>query len=84
MKKLLLTLMTLIIGLSAIAGEPEDALKFFNSYVQASNSYSASLLNMYSDDAKIIRQVVKPDGKTANANSTPASSLSISPSWPCY
>jgi len=66
MKKLILTVMTLIIGLGAFAGEPEDALKFFNSYVQASNSYSSSLLDMYSDDAKIIRQVVKPDGKTVN------------------
>lgn len=68
MKKILLTLISLIIGLSAFAGEREDALGFFNSYMQASNNYSASLLNMYSDNAKIIRQVVKPDGTLKNVN----------------
>jgi len=39
----------------------------FNSYVQAANTYSPSLLNYYSPSAKIIRQVVKPDGTTADA-----------------
>jgi len=67
MKKILLTLFILFLGLGAIAGEKEDALSFFNNFVSASNSYSASLLNMYSDNAKITRQVVKPDGKLVNA-----------------
>ena len=67
MKKLLLTLIVMIFGLSASASDKSDALAFFNNYVNASNSYSAKLLNMYSDNAKIIRQVVKPDGTTANA-----------------
>lgn len=66
MKKFLLTLIILIFGVSAFAGEREDALKFFYSYVTASNNYNASLLGMYSDDAKIIRQVIKPDGKLVN------------------
>lgn len=39
----------------------------FTQYVGAANSYSPSLLKYYSPDAKIIRQVVKPDGTTANA-----------------
>lgn len=68
MKKLLLTIMVLILGLGAFAGEQEDALQFFNSYVQASNSYSPTLLNMYSKDARIIRQVVKPDGTLVDIN----------------
>lgn len=68
MKKLLLTLIILMFGLNVFAGEQEDALKFFNSFVSASNSYNTSLLNMYSDDAKIIRQVVKPDGKLVNVD----------------
>lgn len=67
MKKFLLTLIVLIFGLSAFAGEKEDALNFFNNFVKASNSYSSSLPEMYSSNAKIIRQVVKPDGSTANA-----------------
>lgn len=66
MKKLLLVLIILISGLAVFASEKQDALEFFNSYVQASNSYSASLLSMYSDNAKIIRQVVKPDGTLVN------------------
>lgn len=66
MKKLLLTFIFLMIGSGVFANEQQEALNFFNSFIKASNSYSASLLNMYSDDAKIIRQVVKPDGKTVN------------------
>jgi hypothetical protein len=66
MKKILLTLAFLIFGLTAFATETEEALNFFNNFVQASNNYSSSLLNMYSDNAKIIRQVVKSDGSTVN------------------
>lgn len=66
MKKLLLTIMVLILGLGVFAGEQDDALKFYNNFIQASNSYSTSVLNMYSDNAKIIRQVIKPDGKLVN------------------
>ena len=66
MKKFLLTFIFLMFGLGAFATEQQEALNFFNSFVQASNSYSSSVLNMYSDDAKIIRQVVKPDGKLVN------------------
>lgn len=68
MKKLLLTLFILILGLQAFAGDREDALNFFKTFVSSSNNYSSSLLSMYSKDAKIIRQVVKPDGELANAN----------------
>lgn len=66
MKKLLLTLFILMFGLGVFAGEKDDALGFFNSFVVASNNYSATLLNMYSDNAKIIRQVVKPNGQLVN------------------
>ena len=68
MKKILLTFIALIVGISALAADKDDALGFFNSFVQASNSYSSSILDMYSDNAKIIRQVVKPDGKLVNVN----------------
>lgn len=65
-KNILLIFTALFLGLSAFADDKSDALKFFNNYIQASNSYSASVLNMYSDNAKIIRQVVKPDGGLVN------------------
>lgn len=68
MKKFLLTFIVVMFGLGVFAGEREEALKFFNSYVSASNNYSSDLLDMYSSDAKIIRQVVKPDGKLVNVS----------------
>ncbi len=71
MKKILSTLIIMTITLLTIgnvwADGVADARAFFNSYVQAANSYSSTVANMYSPNAKIIRQVVKPDGTTANA-----------------
>lgn len=67
MKKTLIIFIMFMLGLTAFAGEQEEALKFFNTFVSAANSYNQSLPSMYSDNAKIIRQVVKPDGSLANA-----------------
>lgn len=47
----------------AFAENSAEALKFFRNYVNAANSYSNTLVDMYSPDAKIIRQVIKPDGE---------------------
>lgn len=47
----------------AFAENSAEALKFFRNYVNAANSYSDTLIDMYSPDAKIIRQVIKPDGE---------------------
>ncbi len=68
MKKFLLTFIILFFGLSALATEKDDVLVFFHNFVRASNSYSFSVLNMYSKDAKIIRQVIKPNGQLVNVN----------------
>lgn len=65
-KQSLLVIFILFIGLGAFADEKQDALNFFMGFVSASNNYSPSLPKMYSDNAKIIRQVVKPDGKLVN------------------
>lgn len=65
MRKFLVLLIFGIIilaGSMAFADESEEALKFFRSYVQAANSYNPEIIRMYSPEAKIIRQVVKPDG----------------------
>ena len=73
MKKILLSLITLVfVSLSAIADEQQEALDFFNSYVNAANTYSSTVAEMYSPSAKIIRQIVKPDGTTANATTDTA------------
>lgn len=73
MKKILLPLIALMfVYPSAFANEKQEALDFFNSYVNAANTYSPTVAEMYSPSAKIIRQVVKPDGTTANASTDTA------------
>ena len=71
MKKFLALIITSIIfittGLSALADDKQEVLNFFNNYVNAANTYQNSVATMYSPNAKIIRQVVKPDGGLANA-----------------
>jgi len=71
MKKLLSIIfmfaMLIFTASKALADDAADARAFFNSYVQAANTYSPTVTTYYSPNAKIIRQVVKPDGTTANA-----------------
>lgn len=63
MKKIFLSLLiTALCALTAFADNRQEAVKFFNSYVHAANTYSETITNMYSPNAKIIREVVKPDG----------------------
>ena len=59
-------------GLAVFANDQQEALNFFNSYVSAANSYSPTVATMYSPNAKIIRQVVKPDGTLVNVNTDTA------------
>ncbi len=66
MKKFLLFLIAVIVissGSKVFADEAQEALKFFKTYVNAANNYSPELIKMYSPEAKIIRQVIKPDGE---------------------
>lgn len=44
------------------ASEVGDVRLFFDNYVNDANSYSKSVPDYYSPDAKIIRVVIKPDG----------------------
>ena len=74
MKKILLFL-TLCLAFTCntvLADDAQDALKFFNNYVAKANSYSPEITTMYSPKAKIIRQVVKPDGGLVNVNTDTA------------
>ena len=67
MKKLfLLLLIYTIITVSAYADNKKEAVNFFNNYINAANTYSNTVTDMYSPTAKIIRQVVKPDGTTVD------------------
>ena len=65
MRKILVILvfgLLVLAGSQAFADESQEALKFFKSYVAAANDYNPDIIKMYSPEAKIIRQVVKPDG----------------------
>ena len=63
MKKLVLTLLSLLtLATAAMAATTQDALDFFNRYVAAANTYNPIVATMYSPDARIIRQIVRPDG----------------------
>ena len=63
MKKILLSVISLLlISLSVFADDKQEALQTFNNYVNAANSYNTAVFDYYSPTAKIIRQVIKPDG----------------------
>lgn len=74
MKKLLsiIAILGFLIGTQAFADDAADAKAFFNSYVNAANTYSTTIPNFYSPNAKIIRQVVKPDGTLVNVDTDTA------------
>ena len=59
-------------GTQAFAGDAEDARAFFDKYVNAANTYSPTIETMYSPNAKITRQVVKPDGTLVNVDTDTA------------
>ena len=67
MKKYILSVFTLlIVTLCASADNAQEARQFFNNYVNLANNYSDIVTTLYSPTAKIIRQVVKPDGNTVD------------------
>ena len=73
MKKYIITLIALFsISLSVFADDKQEALNFFNSYVDGANNYNPAIVEMYSPSAKIIRQVIKPDGTTVNVSTDTA------------
>ncbi|MCM1339593.1 MAG: hypothetical protein NC191_07985 [Muribaculaceae bacterium] len=56
---------------TASAKTPNEAIEFFKQYTDYANSYNQELLNMYSPNAKIIREVVKPTGETVDITVPP-------------
>ena len=71
-KYFLMILASLFITSAAYADDKQEALNFFNSYVDGANNYSPAIVDMYSPSAKIIRQVVKPDGTTVDVGTDTA------------
>lgn len=62
MKNFLAVLFFLLFGNISFANDTEDLMQFFNEYVNAANSYSCNYFDFYTNNAKIIRVVEKPDG----------------------
>lgn len=62
----------MLMVISVFADDKQEALNFFNNYVKAANTYNPVITEMYSPSAKIIRQVVKPDGTTQDVNTDTA------------
>ena len=67
MKKIFFTILAfMIVSLSVFADDKQEALKAFNNYTNLANTYNTEMFNFYSPNAKIIRQVIKPDGGLVN------------------
>lgn len=62
--KFVLPIIGMIITFSDVyAQTPQDGIAFFNQYQNFANSYNDKILDMYSPNAKIIREVIKPSGE---------------------
>lgn len=62
--KILIAIFGVMFGIVATYSEtPKEAMAFFVKYTDFANSYNDDLLEMYSPNAKIIREVVKPSGE---------------------
>lgn len=59
-------LFIMLIPPAVFAGTTQNAVEFFKQYQNYANNYDDELLNMYSPNAKIIREVVKPTGETVD------------------
>ncbi len=64
LKFLILLIGVILLSPNTSAKTPQEAIAFFNKYTTYANSYNEELLKLYSPDAKIIREVVKPTGET--------------------
>ncbi len=69
MKKFLIVCF-MVLGMQGIvfADELQDVQCFFNEYIEAANNYSSDYFDYYSDNAKIVRVVEKPDGTKKTVN----------------
>ena len=67
MKKILLTTLALItFSLNALADDKADVLTTFENYVNDANSYSTTIPDYYTKNAKIVRVVNKKQGGQAS------------------
>ncbi len=63
--KVLIPIIGIILTFSDVyAQTPKEGMEFFGQYQTYANSYNSKLLDMYSPNAKIIREVITPTGET--------------------
>ncbi len=63
--KFVLPIIGIILTFSDVyAQTPQEGMAFFNQYQSFANSYNDKILDMYSPNAKIIREVIKPSGES--------------------
>lgn len=66
MYKIILPIIGILLTFGDVyASSTKDGIDFFEKYQAYANNYDAKLLDMYSEDAKIIREVIKPTGETS-------------------
>lgn len=65
---LLVVMLFFTVNSFSFADDISDVQCFFNEYVAAANSYSPDFFNFYSDSAKIVRVIEKPDGFCETVN----------------
>ena len=62
--KFVLPIIGIILTFSDVyAQTPQDGIAFFNQYQNFANSYNDKILDIYSSNANIIREVIKPSGE---------------------
>ena len=61
----------LLITSITLASTKAEGLDIFEKYQTYANSYDKRLLELYSPDVKIIREVIKPDGEKVRVNIPP-------------
>ena len=66
LKTLISIFFSILLCTPVSANTPQKAVEFFKQYQNLSNTYNEALLEMYSPDVKIIREVVKPTGETVD------------------
>ena len=69
--KFLFVIICFVISLSYVYGQTEAGLIAFSKYQTYSNTYDSRLLELYSPDVKIIREVIKPDGEKVRISIPP-------------
>lgn len=64
MKKILVLVGVLLMGLGVFASDTEEVKQFFNSYVESGNTYKSNFFDYYVPNPVITRVVIKKDGTT--------------------